>query len=129
MAKNIELSCFYWADAASDLEKDWEHIKWLLDEEGIVIKNLKMDYHPPKHGEFYDVLFFDYGGISMGASGLVEWAINELSDLAENNPSKYYVLTSRFTVDAAEEFDLNYEVKENIFSSVNDFIEEIKKVN
>lgn len=120
------LSCFYWGDAAGDLDEDWKHISVCLEEKGIKIEKVQKDFHPPKHGELYDALFFDYGGMRFGSPGMIEWAVEDLLKLIEDNPSKYYVLASRFTLEAAKEFGFDYESKVNVFSSVNSFIESFK---
>jgi hypothetical protein len=60
----------------------------------------------PPFDERFDILFFDWGGMSMGNS-LMEHFCREILKLAEDNPGRVFIMTSTMTaaamVDALEE--------------------------
>jgi hypothetical protein len=78
-------------------------------------------------GEF-DVLFFDWGGMSLGNS-LLESFCREIYNQAENQQNRFFVMVSSFTEeamkDAVEEF--GKERPFNLFLSVDDFGSWLKK--
>jgi hypothetical protein len=71
----------------------------------------------------YDILFFDYGGMSIGNS-LLESFSREFVNEAADNPNKYYVVVSTFTEyavkDALESF--NGETPHNVYLGIPDFV-------
>ena len=76
----------------------------------------------------YDILIFDWGGMSMGNS-LLESYCKYILDEAEDNPNTYYVMASTFTKYAMEDamYDLKNELH-NVFLDVDSFIEFYKKI-
>lgn len=70
----------------------------------------------------YDILFYDWGGMSLGNS-LMESTCRQIVRDAENNPNKYYVICSTFTSYAMEDAieNLGYSLP-NIFTNINSFI-------
>ena len=83
---------------------------------------------PPFYGATFDVLFFDWGGMSMGNSLLQDFC-REIIKQAEDAPSKVFVMTSTFTGMAMR--DATYELRNrpaNIYLSIDRGIEAIAAV-
>lgn len=84
--------------------------------------------------EYYDVFFFDYGGLLPGSGGLMESFIRQIIKDSDEHPNRYYVMISSFTKEAMKDgihefgFDKN-EKPFNIFLEVEDFVKFYKKDN
>lgn len=97
----------------------------------IILKNtgLKIDIESSEDPNLiedgnYDVLFFDWGGASIGNS-MLEHFCDRILDAARNMPTRLYVMTSTFTRQAMIELmaELKLETEEipkNLFLSVED---------
>ena len=79
--------------------------------------------------EFCDVFFFDYGGMSLGNS-LLETYTRYVLQFAEDFPSRYYVMVSRFTELAMKEAleDFGQDRPKNIFLTIKSFCELFKQL-
>ncbi len=71
--------------------------------------------------EGFDILFFDWGGMSLGNS-LMEHFCRYILEHALNNPGKFYVMVSFFTKEAMEEAIVEFGKDKpfNIFLSIED---------
>jgi len=95
-------------------------------------------HDPPFKGfaeeKYYDVLFFDWGGVMDVCFSMVSNFIECILKEANECPNKYYVVTSSFEM-LLEEFqslveqEFNGQKPFNIFLSVEDFVEYYKKYN
>ena len=87
---------------------------------------------PPFGQTNYDILFFDYGGMSMGNDMLGSLCRQILRE-AKDYPSRYYVMVSSFTMRAMKDEMKDYlgssELRclSNIYLSIKDFVEAFKK--
>lgn len=83
--------------------------------------NLKLSSAYPIHKN-YDILFYDWGGMSLGNS-LMESTCRQIVRDSVENPNKYYVICSTFTSYAMEDAMENLNCSSsNIFTSINSFI-------
>lgn len=128
----------YWADimftfGIETIEQEWKELVCPeIEEFGIEFGDVKYTNDLPLTGEQrhipYDILFFDWGGMSMGNSMLDHFCKYILED-AVDHPSVFYVMVSSMTKfamkDAIEEFGPN--IPANIFLSVPDFMKYYKK--
>lgn len=113
-------------------EEDWEYFKkeFFWTEGGTITNieftNLTVFESPKAFEESFQIFMFDWGGMSMGNS-MLEYFIRLLCKMAEDNPSKDFILLSRFTNDAYRD----YLEKENgkLFNvyTINQWLETIKK--
>lgn len=88
------MKAIYFADTAGDLQEELKTIKCILRRHNLDF-NIKATDLPP-WDEKFDILFFDWGGMSAGNSMLdhfCRWII----DHAEEHPGNVYVMTSVFT--------------------------------
>ena len=115
----------YFADMMSDLQEDVKvqvigPLK-ILDIEFHKIELIDM----PPFDKKYDILFFDWGGMSMGNS-LLESFCNQIVEEAEKYPNRQYIMVSNMTADAMIDAlnELGEDAKRhNIFLSVKKFVE------
>lgn len=100
------MRAIYFGDPGDDVEEERDAIVKSLQMEGIGMEIEATDL--PPWNERYDVLFFDWGGLSMGNS-MLEHFCREILNESENNPGRVYVMTSQFTKRVMEEAkeDLN----------------------
>ncbi len=123
------MKVIYFGDLMGDLEEEKRIIQRKLFNGGIEFTNFTTTDEPP-FDQMYDILFFDWGGMSLGNS-LLDTFCKEIIDIAEDNPSKYFVMTSTFTSEAMKDA-LNYlqeDVKlPNIYLSIELFINDYKKL-
>jgi hypothetical protein len=111
MSKNI-----YICDFMGEPEKEVAELK---DETGLEIKH---EENPNFEEHYFDVLFFDWGGASLGNS-MMDHFCRRILNHANEHPSRFYVMTSNFTKaamkDAIREF--GDDKPANIFLTVDEF--------
>lgn len=115
----------YWHDwVTSEDEKSDLKVQVLdpCDKAKISIKKMKCAELPQCLEENFDILFFDWGGMSLGNS-LMEHFCRHIYKQAQDNPSRFYIMVSTFTKyamkEAIEEFGEGKPF--NIFLSIDDF--------
>lgn len=94
------VTAIYFGDIGGDIEEERGDIQKFLRSKGIYMKIKETDLPPWE--DYFDVLFFDWGGISVGNS-MLEHFCRWIIEHAENNPGKVYVMTSVFTAEAMED--------------------------
>jgi hypothetical protein len=88
--------------------------------------NLKVFESAKAFDESYQIFMFDWGGMGMGNS-MMQHFIRRLYKVAEENPSKDFILLSKFTNEAYNEHLLNsHEKLFNIYTT-DQWLETIKK--
>jgi len=95
-----KLKAIYFGDPLGDVDEEADEIKKSLESHGIAIE-IKATDRPPFY-EAFDILFFDWGGASIGNSMLghfCRWIV----DHAENHPGNLYIMTSVFTEEAMKD--------------------------
>jgi hypothetical protein len=107
-------------------EEDWnKYFKKEFEIDGIVFDNIIILDTPKAFEESFSIFMFDWGGMSLGNS-MFEYLIRELYELAEENPSKDFVLLSIFTKRAYEDMiDHQHEKLENIYT-IDSYIKLLK---
>ena len=118
----------YFADAMGDLKEDVKvQVIEPLRKLNIEFNKIKLIDMPP-FDEKYDILFFDWGGMSMGNS-LMESFCRQITEEAEKYPNRQFIMVSTMTAaameDALEELGENVK-KHNIFLTVEKFVEYYK---
>jgi hypothetical protein len=96
MANNIKV--VYVGDPMGDIESECETIRQYIETERDIDLKIKIKDILPKvlkDGKF-DVLFFDWGGMSIG-NDLLEHFCEDIVEHAHDHPQKEYVVTSHFT--------------------------------
>ncbi|MGO9377051.1 MAG: hypothetical protein ACLP29_00705 [Dissulfurispiraceae bacterium] len=99
---------------------------------GLFIKNIKFTDIPPLKGSdnelYYDLLLFDWGGMSIGNS-MLESFVKYIAEEAQECPSKYYVMVSAFTSEAMEDALQEFGDKrpQNIFLDFESFVAWLRK--
>lgn len=123
------MRAIYFADPMGDHPSEILLISDALRDHGIKIDII--DYErPPKKDDDYDIMFFDWGGMSIGNSILEHFCEHWIEE-ARNKPNRLYVMTSHFTQVAMEDLReySQREIEEfpkNIFMCVEDAIPYIK---
>lgn len=103
-----------------------------LEFEDIRFEKIKCMDMPPFGQVSYDILFFDYGGMSIGNDLLGSFCRHILRE-AQDYPSRYYVMVSSFTQyamkDALSGFASESGIRHlsNIYLSIQDFARAFKK--
>lgn len=99
-------------------EEELEVLKDKLGEHNIEIPNLEETTDPPWDKK-YDILFFDYGGISIG-NNLLQLMCNDIIKIAKEHPSRLYIMVSDYTTAAMYEFEqsMKDDFPANIFMSI-----------
>ena len=124
------MKCIYFADLMGDIQQEKRQIlRELKHDYGIELEITATD-RPPFERKF-DVLFFDWGGMSMGNSMLHSFC-EEIVKHAENHPSSLYIMTSSFTEEAMKDMidDLPKEGKPaNVFLCIKDAVPLLKAWN
>jgi hypothetical protein len=111
-------------------ERELNLIQNTLKENGIILDIVATDL-PPKEDEYYDIMFFDWGGMSLGNSMLDHFCEHWIED-ARNKPDRIYIMTSFFT-SAAMQDALDYATREteefpkNIFLTIDVAIPYLKE--
>ena len=84
-------------------QEDWEqYFKREFDRAEIEFEDLQVFDSPDAFEQSYGILMFDWGGMSMGNS-MLDHFTRRIYKLAEENPSKDFILLSRFTERAYED--------------------------
>lgn len=93
------MKVLYFHDCCDDeqLQSELTNIKIFLTENNIfdyelIEKDLPHDMYDLK----FDILFFDWGGMSMGNS-MLEHFCSDIYKMATENPSKYFIMASSFS--------------------------------
>lgn len=78
--------------------------------------------------EEFEVLFFDWGGMSLGNS-MLDHFCNEILKRAEDRPNKFFVMVSEMTEEAMKDAinEFGKDRPFNLFLTVDDFGDWIKK--
>ena len=112
------MKAIYFGDLMGNLEEERDHILSVLKQNEINIE-IKITDIPP-WDEVFNILFFDWGGMSMGNSMLEHFCGNILDD-AEYYPQRIYVMTSSFTEAAMKDaLEGRSEIPPNVFLSLKD---------
>ncbi len=113
-------------------EEDWKRFKkeFFWTEYGVITNieftNLTIFESAKAFEQSFDIFMFDWGGMSMGNS-MLEHFIRRLCKMAEENPSKDFILLSRFTNDAYVDYLRNeHEKLFNVYTT-DQWLETIKK--
>lgn len=91
----------YFGDVAGDLEEERDYLKDYLKR----TMNLEVEieiFDTPPFDERFDIMFFDWGGMSLGNS-LLEHFCHEFIKCAKDNPGRVFIMTSSFTKAAMED--------------------------
>jgi hypothetical protein len=126
----------YFCDLMGDADVELEDIKRELSDlqresscPKFKIPEIEITTLPPSQINF-DVLFFDWGGMSIGNS-LLDHFCEHFIDDAREHPSRIYIMTSYFTMRAMEDA-LRYldreksEIPKNIFLTIDDAMPYLK---
>jgi hypothetical protein len=112
----------YFADDSGVVAKEARNIQDILQME--LHKKIKMKWTvcPDFDGDnTFDVLFFDWGGMSLGNSMLQHFS-SRIINHAREHPDRLYVMTSKMTAYAMKEMQsemaLEHEEFKNVFLSV-----------
>ena len=99
-------------------EDDWnQYFKREFDHAEIEFENLQVFDSPDAFNQSFEILMFDWGGMSMGNS-MLDHFTRRIYKLAEENPSKDFILLSRFTERAYEDMLAGgHEKLHNIYSA------------
>ena len=98
--KKIKLKCIYYADYGGNPEEECDYIIEYYQVRGFdldilnLIAGRRLQHWQDK---YFDIMFFDYGGLLPGCSSLIEHECDNVIRYAEENPSKLIVITSLFT--------------------------------
>ena len=111
----------------NNIEDEWKS----LPEKQLAVHDIKFEkVHfvetPPFNKMTYDILFFDYGGMSMG-NGLLDSFCRQIIRESELYPNRYYVMVSTFTSYAKKDALETFGNKDNIYLSVDDFAKDFKR--
>lgn len=89
---------------------------------GVKFHRIECISSPPFGRMDYDILFFDYGGMSLG-NDLIRSFCRQIISEAKDYPNRYYVMVSTFTKYAMEDAQKIYGTGEepNIFLNLEDF--------
>lgn len=118
-----DYTCVYFADNMGDIHAEGAAIQKNLQNNGIKIKKFTT-FNVPQciKDVYYDILFFDWGGMSMGNS-LLESFCRVILKAAEEHPSRYFCMTSVFTKYAMIDACIEYtNIPGNIFLCEQDLI-------
>ena len=121
----------YFCDSMGEPEAEQERdvIKDTLSENGI---NIDIEViERPTWDQDFDVLFFDWGGMSVGNDMMGSFCRHFVED-ARNKPNRLYIMTSSFTkeamVDALETMRGDHEEDpKNVFLTVEDAVPLLKE--
>jgi len=110
------MKAIYFGDPGGDVEEEGLAIKKFLGKHNINFNIIFTDIPPWE--ENFDILFFDWGGISIGNS-MLEHFCRWIIEHAENHPGNIYVMTSLFTERAMEDaIDRIPEKPNNIYLNI-----------
>ncbi len=123
-----QVKALYFCDEPfeSTPEKELEQLKRELEYEGVeVMADITVTTRPP-FARFsdpvnYDILFFDWGGMSLGNS-ILDHFCREILHEAEDYPNRIYVLVSRMTMEAMlDAMESMSSRLPNLFLTIKDF--------
>jgi len=97
----------YFADLFGDLKEEANDIKRELSKIGVDVKSIKTYDTPDVFEAKFDVLFFDWGGMSIGNS-LMQSFCRQILIHAEEHPSRLYIMNSQVTAEAMREVLQSY---------------------
>lgn len=125
------MKAIYFCDCMGDQEYELQLITDQLREAGITIPVTSTDI-PPGEDEHFDIMFFDWGGMSMGNSMLEHFCEHWIED-ARNKPDRIFIMTSIFTQYAMEDLRgySQREIEEfpkNIFMNLESSIPYLKEI-
>jgi hypothetical protein len=84
-------------------QNDWDnYFKREFDHAEIEFENLQVFDSPDAFEQSFEILMYDWGGMSFGNS-MLDHFTRRIYELAEENPSKDFILLSRFTERAYED--------------------------
>ena len=139
--KVIKEQALYFHDFMSnekESKKELDNIIAEFKENGIEFENEIPDTDvPPMRGSGkernYDILFFDWGGASVGCQGLFDSFCRKILEESLDCPSKVYVMCSLFTARAMKEAKTEFErdngsVPPNVFLTIKEASEFLTKV-
>lgn len=115
----------YWHDYVDDedLKSDLNNQVLVPCKKARIFLNNLKDFDTPQclYDEDYEILFFDWGGMSLGNS-LIEHFCRYIYKHAEDNPSKFFIMVSAFTKEAMKEAMKEFEKDKpfNLFLSISD---------
>ena len=115
----------YWHDFADkeDVKLDLKiQVLNPCEEYEIYLKKLRTTDLPQVLEEEFSVLFFDWGGMSLGNS-LMEHFCRYILKHAEDHPNRFYVMVSSFTSEAMQDAinEIGNNKLFNVFLSMDDF--------
>lgn len=110
----------YFADPSDEIEEEAECIKKQLKQNNITWSKFEVADVPTFYDEIYDVLFFDWGGMSMGNS-MLERFCKDIIKIAGDYPNRLYIMTSFFTKEAMKEALEEIDIKNtsNVFLTIH----------
>jgi len=121
---------FYWGDIAGFLEEEADRIKDALEEAGIQYSRFEIKEQPQCLGERFDVLFFDWGGMSVG-NNMLDHYCRRILQHAKDHPGRVYVMVSAMTSyamrDALETFGSDRPA--NLFLEIDEALSFLKQLN
>jgi len=133
--KTIKGNVIYFHDPMDEPEPEMRIIQREFHDAGFELPSIIETDLPPFMGASnergYDILLFDWGGMSLGNS-LLSHFCEEILDEALECPNRTYIMTSYFTKEAMDEakesFDkANGSVPPNVFLSVKDYCNYLSK--
>lgn len=112
------MKAIYFGDPVGDIEEERAAIQEYLESNDIIIDIVATDI--PPWDEKFDVLFFDWGGMSLGNS-MLEHFCRWIIEHAENHPGNIYIMTSVFTKRAMKDaLQILPEQPNNIYLDLKD---------
>lgn len=121
----------YFADpilssASNSIEEEFDDfVRAELEGSGLNFTNVQCVDVPPFGKMNYDILFFDYGGMSFG-NNLIHSFCKQIIKEAEDYPNRMFVMVSCFTKYAMEDAMDELGERHNIFLSIDEFVEYFK---
>ena len=96
-----KVRAIYFCDISGDMKQECASIQRFL--KNVIGLDIPVElWERPPFEEKFDILFFDWGGMSLGNSMLEHFCGNIVEE-AENNPGRVFVMTSSFTEYAMRE--------------------------
>jgi len=95
------MKAIYFGDPGGDIKEERDHIINRIESlTGVRIEIEATDI--PPFGRQFDILFFDWGGLSLGNS-MLEYFCREVIECAEDNPGRIFIMKSLFTKNAMDD--------------------------